>query len=538
MMSALKSKPQARKQLRHPAKALGLLLTLVCVLYWLHAPTTDESTTSLAQNLRTSIDDTSETSSVAGNKDAGVIDTSLLDQICKSNVQSDRLQYKVVLKTKQINPKARRQLYDNLTSYHYAESTTTALSQYSAAAALSAENALYASGCLVYTDVPRVVQPEPPILQPSQVFFGVASSKDRLLVPHAVTSYWLTNSSTNFYVHIPAKDVPNAEAEVLDHYKDFGLAHAFVERETREVDQTMQYARLSAAMYELTVNKNMKDVLWYVHLDDDTLLTSITDYLRMLDRYDASKPMYVGAHSESTAALARDGRGAWGGASIAVSRVLAEQLSERWLECTDEGRLDHTEFGDHKLDACVAYIQGRTRKQPDIQLENTLHQLDFFGSLDGVFRSGVKWLTLHHFAWVNLFPYPDGPGGTPAKVRKIVNSARLLGSDGLFSNFLLKHDESGATVLTNGYAVTRYMVPMTRLDLETIERTYMQDKEDDFEAAMGPTRKPKVEGKEKRTYYIHEVVPRIVGGKNIGSTWTYRYDRDGVKEDMIVDWLL
>ncbi|CCG83824.1 protein of unknown function [Taphrina deformans PYCC 5710] len=527
MKPALANKWHPPRHFRHPAKTLCLLLGLAYLLYLLIVPATDEARN--ASRAKSEAPATTAAQHAVDQVDLRLhektpLDTKVIDQICRVEQNSDDVHYKVVLKTEAVPPSARRQLYGGFPSFQYAPTTTDTLkaAAYSAAAALSTENSVLASGCTVYTNV----------------IFGVASSKDRLLVPHAVTSHWLGNSSTNLYVHVPAKDVPDAEAVIIDHYKNFGLAHAFVGRESLEVDQTMQYARLSAAMYELTVKNDMKDVLWYVHLDDDTLLTSITDYLRMLDTYDASLPLYVGAHSESISAVARDGRGAWGGASIAISRVLARQLSERWLECTSEGRLDHTEFGDHKLDACVAYIQGRTRKQPDMQLENTLHQLDFFGSVDGVLRSGVKWLTLHHFAWVNLFPYPDGPGGTPAKVQKIVNSARILGSDGLFSNFVLKHDESGATILTNGYAVTRYMVPMTKLELESVERTYMQDKPDDFESALGPTRLPKAEGTEKRTYFVHQVVPRVVKGKTIGSTWTYRYDRDGIKEDIIVDWLL
>lgn len=440
--------------------------------------------------------------------------------------QGNHVKHKVVLWSKGVHPHLHSRLHDGFPAYQLEANERPT----------SSNGEL--DRCWVYTDLPRAVHPSPPKLKPRDLIFGVATGTERLLVKNAVTSHWLHGSDTNLYVHIPKTDAADGESRVAETYKDFGLASVSVERDPNDVDQTMQYARLSASMYELTQRSGMEHVQWFIHMDDDTLVTSAQDYARMLEAHDSSKPIYVGAHSESSSTLWRDGRGAWGGASIAVSRALARQLSERWSDCLAHERMEHTIYGDHKLDACVAYLQGRTTQQPDMQIEYSLHQLDFFGSIDGILRSGIKWLTLHHFGWVNLFPYPDGPGGTPAKTKKIANSAKVLGTGGLFRNYLLKHDDSGATILTNGYALTQFLTPLSRHELEMVERTYEQHNPSDYEAAFGPTRDPKQEGTEKKTYFVTDVATREVDGVVVGSSWRYRHERNGVTEDIIVEWML
>lgn len=398
--------------------------------------------------------------------------------------------------------------------------------------------------CIGYANIPRFVHSKPSSVKAEQIFFGLASDKARLAIEHSVPANWLYNSSTNLYISLPNSDASDAEAVLLNYFKGLGLRSTHPIRDPLEDEQTLRYARLSASMYELTRKKDMTHIKWFVHLDDDTFITSIDDYSHMLSKYDHTQPVYVGGHSESSSAHWRDGRGAWGGASIAVSRALAEQLSKNWEECAK--RMDHTIFGDHKLDAAVAFLQGRSRQNPVIQLEQSLHQLDITGDLNGLIRAGSeRWLTLHHFSWHNLFP---GNIDKWAQFSRLALASRYLSSQNLYRNILLDYTlethEDGtttgmATVLTNGYAITEYFVPLARQDFELAELTWNEEN-GDHSSALGPYREKLQEGRDKKTYYVIEIKSRQADPSGqAGSSWLYRYDggEEAGIQDIVVEWM-
>ena len=397
--------------------------------------------------------------------------------------------------------------------------------------------------CLGYTQVPRIVDNRPMTVKPEEIFFGLASDRNRIVIEKSVPANWLHKSNTNLFVSIPKSDADNSETSMKEYFADLGLHSFHPIRDLYHDDQSMRYARLSASMYELTRKQSIHNIKWFVHLDDDTFVTNVQDYARMLSKYNHTEPLYIGAHSESSSAGWRDGRGAWGGASVIVSRALAEQLSRDWEEC--QKRFGHTIYGDHKLDAAVAYTQQRPRQNPDIRLEKSLHQLDLWGQIDGFLRGGAEvWLTLHHFGWFDIAPGVDKWD----QFTRIALASRFLGSQNLFRNYLLDYSfvdhhngtvSGKATVLTNGYVVTEYYVPLPKEDLELMEMTWQDNNVGDYHAALGPFRDVLKEGTEKKTYWLIEVKERPLDDRgNRGSTWLYRHDGgdDGL-QDFLVEWM-
>jgi hypothetical protein len=61
--------------------------------------------------------------------------------------------------------------------------------------------------------------------------------------------------------------------------------------------------------------------------DDDTFWPDFNSLIRLLSKYDSSKPHIIGALSESTRQVAEWGHIAYGGAGIYVSRALMAKMN-------------------------------------------------------------------------------------------------------------------------------------------------------------------------------------------------------------------
>lgn len=84
--------------------------------------------------------------------------------------------------------------------------------------------------------------------------------------------------------------------------------------------------------------------------DDDTYILSLDAISRMLDAYDHTKPVLVGANSEFTTAMRIYGGQAFGGAGMFISRELMSRVNKpgRQRVCRS---LFRTEFGGELLPA-------------------------------------------------------------------------------------------------------------------------------------------------------------------------------------------
>lgn len=131
-----------------------------------------------------------------------------------------------------------------------------------------------------------------------------------------------------------------------------------------------------------------------------------------------------------------------------------------------------------------------------------LHQIDLKGFAGALFQSGQRWLTIHHLAWVDLFPRWL-QRSDQYEIDLVEEISDKLDGENLFQNYLLSQNENESIILTTGYSITMYRPPLQSGHLGFLER---QEQEmtgpgdwHELEATQGPYRPVREEGKDKWT---------------------------------------
>ncbi|KAF3402526.1 hypothetical protein DPV78_004018 [Talaromyces pinophilus] len=337
------------------------------------------------------------------------------------------------------------------------------------------------------------VPPSLPFRDASHIDFAISTNMERLMDSMDAFSVWAGYTNTRFLVFIePGADQRKAQRKA----KSLGLN---IELFESDVDYENRYSLL----VKLLADNARPETKWFCIMDDDTFFLSMSRLLQMLDKYDVSKPHYIGTVTESDSQLSMFGIFAYGGAGMFFSRPLMDELGRIWDEC-DAG----TDHGDGKIAHCV-YQYTRTK----LEMETGLNQLDLMTDASGWFEAARSVpVSLHH--WKSWFE---------ADVVKMTAVRDVCGTNCILRQWRF----ADGWLLTNGYSVIHHGAGVTDdYGAFAMEKTWDDlngSTDESFVRTLGPLRSKEedkislrladviVEGGQVRQFYIR----RVEGGDEV-----------------------
>ncbi|PWY83522.1 hypothetical protein BO70DRAFT_27523 [Aspergillus heteromorphus CBS 117.55] len=343
-----------------------------------------------------------------------------------------------------------------------------------------------------------------------KLLFGLATTADRLdrLLPSLLYSYGNTKAGIIVLVPESDDDIPKQEA----YFRNRGLDLTLIQS---PLDFTARYFGLVDAFSEHIKTKRPQ-TQWVSFIDDDTFFLSLSTIAEELKLFDVSKKHYIGALSEASWQVDTFGHIAFGGAGVFVSKPLLDVLKEYYDECQSWGE----QPGDQKLGQCIQ----RYGDTP-LTLWPSLYQMDMKGEVDGVYESGRKIESMHHWnSWYSK------------DVVKMTTVAAAAGRRSVLRRWVFDQEEivNNATgrstrtfwVFTNGYSLVKYTydenTPDDAINFDHTEKTWEEDPRG-YEARLGPLRERDQEGVTKDRWLLHEA---FVVGDNVHQ-WYVREEDEG-----------
>ncbi|EFP89475.1 hypothetical protein PGT21_034851 [Puccinia graminis f. sp. tritici] len=368
---------------------------------------------------------------------------------------------------------------------------------------------------------PRVIQLESHAPSSSDLIFGMATTAQRASVLSELWPVWLGAKDDEGEAPLAVVVLPQE-----DH--DGGAQSAAnVLSEKLKTERGLDNVLLTtswlgqSARYELRYFGMLRDMneaarqadrepLWYIVGDDDTLWTDERMLRRELSKYDPSQSWFLGASSEGVSQIQQFGNMAFGGAGIIISRGLCKEMLKIHADCVEQTK--DVFGGDEMYSLCAARAAGHGKTKETVVTQiSSLHQLDLPGDGTGFFQSGFPFLSLHHLwhGWTDAFAREhqtsfDRPDNALNHLLLLQQAARILGGDNFMRRAIY---DDGRELVTLGYTVTRFDVPLRREDMQTIEKTWSGDS--DFPLRF-PTRPRIIETDQsgtagKRTFYLCEI---------------------------------
>ena len=343
-----------------------------------------------------------------------------------------------------------------------------------------------------------------------KLLFGLATSADRLdrLLPSLLYSYG--NTKAGIIVLVPNSDDDIAKQET--YFRNRGLDLTLIKS---PLEFTARYFGLVRAFSE-HIRTKRPQTKWVSFIDDDTFFLSLPTIAHELNLFDVNKKHYIGALSEASWQVDTFGHIAFGGAGVFVSKPLLDTLDYYYDECQSWGE----QPGDQKLGQCIQRF-GDT----PLTLWPSLYQMDMKGEVDGVYESGRKIESLHHW---NSWYTKD--------VVKMTSASAAAGRRSVLRRWVFDQEEivNNATgksirtfwVFTNGYSLVKYTydenTPDDAINFDHAEKTWEEDPRG-YEARLGPLRPRDQEGVTKDRWLLRE---SFVVGDNVHQ-WYVREEDEG-----------
>ncbi|KAJ6151315.1 hypothetical protein N7470_007909 [Penicillium chermesinum] len=326
----------------------------------------------------------------------------------------------------------------------------------------------------------------------SKLLFGLATTVDRLdrLLPSLLYTYG--NTKAGLIVLVPESDDDLERQET--YFRNRGLSLDFTARYFGMVEAFSEHIR----MYR-------PHTTWLGFSDDDTFFLSLPTIAKELKLFDEKKKHYIGSLSEASWQVDTFGHIAFGGAGVFVSKPLLDVLMNHYDECQSWGE----QPGDQKLGQCIQRF-GDT----PLTLWPSLYQMDMTDPVDGVYESGRKIESMHHW---NSWYTKD--------VVKMTTVAAAAGRKSVLRRWVFDQEETvnnatGETtrhfwVLTNGYSLVKYTygqnTPDDAVNFDAVEKTWPEDPLG-YESRLGPLRPAEEEGVIKDRWLMHDA---YVVGENV-----------------------
>lgn len=388
---------------------------------------------------------------------------------------------------------------------------------------LNSERAVEAFEQLTRHDAIELELPSPQYRDhKAKLMFGLATDVGRLRDNLNHMQLWMLAKGVGVLAIVPPD--PGAK-ELQDSWQEIGIDITIIEREASFFDRLLS---LIPDMLTLAEQRHNGDIEWYTILDDDTFIPSIARFASTLAGYDHERPFYIGGISEPKADLSGIGYFAYGGAGMIFSSALVQELAPSMPDCIATANVDWG--GDGRLAECVTRYT-RTR----LTYLRDLHQMDIVGDQSGIYESGFKPLTLHHWrGWANI------------PMHKVAQIAALTGGRGLFQRWRF----SDGWVLTNGYSLVKYTAlakssrnedkrdgkqDASDVDFAKMEFTFDNGAMNDFEHSLGPFR-PRMGPEEKISWFFVDSLVESSKNGPVRQLYIRRDGRGGLPEVIELVW--
>lgn len=325
----------------------------------------------------------------------------------------------------------------------------------------------------------------------SNVLFGMSTLLNRLEESLPFFERWLAHTDAHLFVIVVNSEEerkPNKKkmAALQSHMRDIGIKTTLVAPLDRNDGMALRYFSLVKLLY----SKRDKTTQWIGILDDDTFFPSMPALIDMLNHYDPRLPHYVGGISEEWWSVVLYGLMAFGGAGIFLFLPMAAIIDSNHQACRQQSG---SSAGDMRIMECIqSHSPFRLTPIPD------LHQIDMRGDLSGVYESGWRPLSLHHWK-ADWWDEKRRDGWFPLHAMHLV-------ADVCGECFLQRWRFGDDTVLSNGYSIATYPGGIADADLKRPEHTWEGPRPvpDTFNPgyvhSIGALREPLQLGKEKVQY--------------------------------------
>lgn len=379
-----------------------------------------------------------------------------------------------------------------------------------------------------------VPTPDPgSIGQYAHLLFGVATSSERLRDSKQSFAHWLAHSGATLVCMVTdePQELLHLDFEALEaEYAASGMQLKLVARQDIQHTPEQSHMMLIRDLLSYSTGSLHPPPHWLGILDDDTFFPSMHALSIELARHDHTRSRYLGALTESANALGQGVLAAWGGAGIFLSLALAHEI-EPHLEACLSGR-----GGDMLIMACI-HAHSRAR----LTTVAGLWQMDFMGDTAGLYESGRRMLSMHHWKSWHWLPVRDMAAVTrvcgDCFLARFVFSRRRPVEEGAHAAAVWGGPErlggrDGVTVLNVGYSINVYTGDEGLPDLSRVEQTWDgTDAWKDYEWSVGPLRPP-VDRQTKKTWWLKTAV---WGGKG-ELTQTYLHEGRGEgKVDEVIE---
>ena len=305
-------------------------------------------------------------------------------------------------------------------------------------------------------EVSPFVQKNP--VDASNVLFGMSTLLHRLEDSVPFLRRWLAHTEAHLFVIIVNSEEdrrPDKKkmAKLQSHMRDLGMKTTLVGPRDKNDNMAQRYFSLVKLLY----SKRDEGTQWIGIVDDDTFFPSIQSLIQMLGHYDPRLPQYVGGISEEWWSVVLYGLMAFGGAGLFLSLPMAALIDSEYQACRKQSG---SSAGDMRIVECIQW-HSHFKLTPI----PALHQMDMGGDLSGVYESGWRPLSLHHWK-ADWWDDKRRDKWFPLDIMHLV-------TDVCGECFLQRWRFGEDTVLSNGYSIATYRNGISADELKKPEHTWL-----------------------------------------------------------------
>lgn len=291
----------------------------------------------------------------------------------------------------------------------------------------------------------------------SHILLGMSTLLSRLEDSIPFLERWLAHTGASFFViAVNSEDDQKPDkkkmAELQSHMRDLGIKITLV-KPLQNDDMAHRYFSLVKLLY----NKRDEATQWIGIVDDDTFFPSMQSLIDGLGFYDPEQQQYIGGISEEWWSVVLYGLMAFGGAGIFLSVQMAAVIDSNYKACREQSG---SSAGDMRIVECIQW-HSHVKLTPI----PALHQMDMGGDLSGVYESGWRPLSLHH--------WKGGWWDDKRRDKWYPLDVMHLVADVCGECFLQRWRFGGDMVLTNGYSVATYPKGISEEELKKPEHTWI-----------------------------------------------------------------
>ncbi|KAF6233292.1 hypothetical protein HO173_008583 [Letharia columbiana] len=292
----------------------------------------------------------------------------------------------------------------------------------------------------------------------SHVLFGMSTLLSRLEDSIPFLERWLAHTGANLFVIVvnseeDRKPDKKKMSKLQSHMRDLGIKTTLVGPLDEQDDMPLRYFSLVKLLY----SKRDKGTQWIGIVDDDTFFPSMHSLINTLGNYDSRLQQYVGGISEEWWSVVLYGLMAFGGAGLFLSLPMAAMIDSEYQACREQSS---SGAGDMRIQECIQW-HSHVKLTPI----PGLHQMDMGGDLSGVYESGWRPLSLHHWK-ADWWDDQRRENWVPLDVMHLV-------ADVCGECFLQRWHFGEDTVLSNGYSIATYAKGITKEELQKPEHTWL-----------------------------------------------------------------